>query len=500
MKYRNILLNICLLSLSTGFVACSSESGWGEPEPDGAGKDEVLEIEVVEEDFDVTGDKESTRSTQSGNNVNFQNGDYFGITFYKGSTIIADNLKMSWSGGKLNADPRLLYETYKDAQFYCYYPYDESCSGVTTDAALKQKLPVTADQSTKELYKKCDIMSASGTITKNKPSFQMKHLRSCISVDKFTKSVYFVTWGNKQIIKSGDYETNYTINVQNPAHNKVFANFFKGEDGVYRCIVEPGTTQAYDLCFTPKTGSMISKALSNGSSTYVAGTRYHHATGGGEREYSFQDIEIGSIVYATADKELKVAPANYIRGYDDTYKLGKVIGYKIVDNRMCCYIEQHPDYEAHNLMNAAYLCIPKNSWAEVKNDPDNNRETLLEKVGYSSIKDLAKELNDMTSLFPGYFGKWGFPVFYDISRYPNITQRIELNYYLATTIEWSTDAPNNNISGYGKFDKFYYNGNLYSQNYGLTTYTVDCRWSIDLHWSSYPTVDLKLYNVFEIDL
>lgn len=449
MKYRNILLNLCLLSLSSGFVACSSESVWGEPEPETPGKDEVVEIDVKMADFDVTGDKDETRSTQSGNDVNFESGDAIGITIYNGSTIIANNVKVTYDGSKWTAASKL---DGVGAQYYAYYPYDASCSGVKTDAALKTKLPVTADQSTKELYKKCDIMSATGTGAA-KISISLKHVRSCISVDSFQKTLVYNEMGDIKIIGSENYESNSTINVQNTAHNKIVGNFYKGEDGDYRCIVEAGTGQAYDLCITPNGGTLSSSALSNGSTTYVAGKRYHHALGG-QRTYSWQDMGIGSYVgvkNVNGKAEYYVNPGgSWQRTSGHVEWLGEVVGFTRESNKVHLwlrtfpylwtelgykgvFVHNHPGWKVELATNDLLYDLDRvetGAQFAPKQD-DGNRN------GYSTFAYALTKLNQKSAKY-AELEQWGVAVYKDMMTCANLANLIFDAYYVLLREEGRT--------------------------------------------------------------
>lgn len=160
-------------------TACQSEdyetTATGEP----------LELTVTASDFTLA-DGTTTRATDNGTATTFENGDLVGLIIVdKDGNLLADNAPYKLNGSTWS------FDTSSGKQPACcdpamsisivYYPYDAAANGAKSVEDLKDKFPVLSDQSTKDNYRKSDLMTWTGTAQK-KITATLSHARASFSL------------------------------------------------------------------------------------------------------------------------------------------------------------------------------------------------------------------------------------------------------------------------------------------------------------------------------
>ena len=168
-----------------------------------------LAITVTDGGYAST-DKTATRATENGYRTEFTDGDACGLYIVRGGTVVYDNVKLSAIAGTdgLTWHPSedvSLAGGLSGEQYFLYYPYKENMKGKTNASAtdangffdpLVSGWQPEADQSTYTAYTTSDLMTATGTASKNGNkltlSFSMTH-RMALAVIEMPKTVYQFT-------------------------------------------------------------------------------------------------------------------------------------------------------------------------------------------------------------------------------------------------------------------------------------------------------------------
>lgn len=243
---RNIIHTLWAAALL--LTACTQEEF---PMPD-TGNAVPLAITVTDGGYAST-DKAATRATENGYRTEFTDGDECGLYIVRDGAVVYDNVKLTaTAGGSLTWQPEpgvTLAGGLADEQYFLYYPYQSDMSNKINASATDAEgffAPFVsgwqpeADQSTYEAYTASDLMTATGTASKNGNkltlSFSMTH-RMALAVIEMPKTVYKFTDSSIP---------DYTIDPYTPDFSGEAKPCGNGEN-TYRYLVNPKTVPAPTL-------------------------------------------------------------------------------------------------------------------------------------------------------------------------------------------------------------------------------------------------------------
>ena len=262
-------------------AACSPED---DALPGGDGDNTApaaLRIEVSASDFtsaatrsnagsnnSIDGNNAATRATDNGAVTTFESGDRIGIIVLDGSgNVLSDNIPYKYNGNAWNFDnangegKTALYYDNKATAYVAYFPYSPEADGITgadIPAALKAKFPPRYDQRTEDAYRASDLLvwsNGTGSVPLKKLEIKFTHAYSSLSLSPSIKC------------KIDGKETSYTTSSVDDVSFTIGTEPllpYRADDGSYRIIVSPQTTDARWFCsYKAKTygGTMPETAL-----------------------------------------------------------------------------------------------------------------------------------------------------------------------------------------------------------------------------------------------
>ena len=245
-------------------AACSPED---DALPGGDGDNTApaaLRIEVSASDFTTA----ATRATDNGAVTTFESGDRIGIIVLDGSgNVLSDNIPYKYNGSAWSFDnangegKTALYYDNKATAYVAYFPYSPEADGITgadIPAALKAKFPPRYDQRTEDAYRASDLLvwsNGTGSVPLKKLEIKFTHAYSSLSLSPSIKC------------KIDGKETSYTTSSVDDVSFTIGTEPllpYRADDGSYRIIVSPQTTDARWFCsYKAKTygGTMPETAL-----------------------------------------------------------------------------------------------------------------------------------------------------------------------------------------------------------------------------------------------
>lgn len=247
---RNIIHTLWMAAaLPLLLASCQQEEL---PDMNGASDTTPLSITVTDGGYAST-DKAATRATENGYRTEFTNGDACGLYIVRGGTVVYDNVKLTatvGTDGSLTWQPAAgvtLAGGLFDEKYFLYYPYQSDMSGKTNASAtgadgffapLISGWQPVADQSTYTAYTASDLMTATGTASKNgkqlKLSFAMTHCMA-LAVIEMPKTLYQFTNNTDIPDYTATSSADFTDSDTKPC---------RMADGTYRYIVNPASTTA----------------------------------------------------------------------------------------------------------------------------------------------------------------------------------------------------------------------------------------------------------------
>ena len=287
-----IFLSLLLLA------ACSPED---DALPDGDGDNTApaaLRIEVSASDFTTA----ATRATDNGAVTTFESGDRIGIIVLDGSgNVLSDNIPYKYNGNAWNFDnangegKTALYYDNKATAYVAYFPYSPEADGITgadIPAALKAKFPPRYDQRTEDAYRASDLLvwsNGTGSVPLKKLEIKFTHAYSSLSLSPSIKCK--IDEKETSYIPSSVDDVSFTIGTEPLLP-------YRADDGSYRIIVSPQTTDA--RWFYAYGGTMRSGTMSE--TTLAANIRYTLApTLKDIGAYTFANAQVGDF-YCRNDK------------------------------------------------------------------------------------------------------------------------------------------------------------------------------------------------------
>ena len=245
-------------------AACSPED---DALPGGDGDNTApaaLRIEVSASDFTTA----ATRATDNGAVTTFESGDRIGIIVLDGSgNVLSDNIPYKYNGSAWSFDnangegKTALYYDNKATAYVAYFPYSPEADGITgadIPAALKAQFPPRYDQRTEDAYRASDLLvwsNGTGSVPLKTLEIEFTHAYSSLSLSPSIKC------------KIDGKETSYTTSSVDDVSFTIGTEPllpYRADDGSYRIIVSPQTTDARWFCsYKAKTygGTMPETAL-----------------------------------------------------------------------------------------------------------------------------------------------------------------------------------------------------------------------------------------------
>lgn len=240
---RNIIHTLWM-ALPLLLASCQQEEL---PDMNSASDAALLSITVTDGGYAST-DKSATRAAENGYRTIFTEGDTCGLYIVRGGTVVYDNVKLTVTAG---IDGSLRWKSdvtlaggLDNEKYFLYYPYQSVMRGKTdasaTDAdgffaPLVSGWQPAVDQSDYAAYTGSDLMTATGTASKNGNQlnliFGMTH-RMAMAVIEMPKTLYKFTDNADGAIPDCTMATvaDFTDSETKPC---------RMEDGTYRCIVNP---------------------------------------------------------------------------------------------------------------------------------------------------------------------------------------------------------------------------------------------------------------------
>ena len=284
-----IFLSLLLLA------ACSPED---DALPDGDGDNTALRIEVSASDFTTA----ATRATDNGAVTTFESGDRIGIIVLDGSgNVLSDNIPYKYNGSAWSFDnangegKTALYYDNKATAYVAYFPYSPEADGITgadIPAALKAQFPPRYDQRTEDAYRASDLLvwsNGTGSVPLKTLEIEFTHAYSSLSLSPSIKC------------KIDGKETSYTTSSVDDVSFTIGTEPllpYRADDGSYRIIVSPQTTDARWFCsYKAKTygGTMPETALAANNRHTLAPTLKDIGA------YTFANAQVGDF-YCKNDK------------------------------------------------------------------------------------------------------------------------------------------------------------------------------------------------------
>ena len=296
-------------------AACSPED---DALPGGDGDNTApaaLRIEVSASDFtsaatrsnagsnnSIDGNNAATRATDNGAVTTFESGDRIGITVLDGSgNVLSDNIPYKYNGSAWSFDnangegKTALYYDNKATAYVAYFPYSPEADGITgadIPAALKAQFPPRYDQRTEDAYRASDLLvwsNGTGSVPLKTLEIEFTHAYSSLSLSPSIKCK--IDEKETSYIPSSVDDVSFTIGTEPLLP-------YRADDGSYRIIVSPQTTDA--RWFYAYGGTMRSGTMSE--TTLAANIRYTLApTLKDIGAYTFANAQVGDF-YCKNDK------------------------------------------------------------------------------------------------------------------------------------------------------------------------------------------------------
>lgn len=293
-----IFLSLLLLA------ACSPED---DALPDGDGDNTALRIEVSASDFTTA----ATRATDNGAVTTFESGDRIGIIVLDGNgNVLSGNIPYKYNGSAWSFDnangegKTALYYDNKATAYVAYFPYSPEADGITSadiPAALKAQFPPRYDQRTEDAYRASDLLvwsNGTGSVPLKTLEIEFTHAYSSLSLSPSIKC------------KIDGKETSYTTSSVDDVSFTIGTEPrlpYRADDGSYRIIVSPQTTDARWFCsYKAKTygGTMPETALAANNRHTLAPTLKDIGA------YTFANAQVGDFYCKNKKNEGYLIPGD----------------------------------------------------------------------------------------------------------------------------------------------------------------------------------------------
>lgn len=307
-------------------AACSPED---DALPGGDGDNTApatLRIEVSASDFtsaatrsnagsnnSIDGNNAATRATDKDDITTFESGDRIGIIVLDGSgNVLSDNIPYKYNGNAWNFDnangegKTALYYDNKATAYVAYFPYSPEADGITgadIPAALKAQFPPRYDQRTEDAYRASDLLvwsNGTGSVPLKTLEIEFTHAYSSLSLSPSIKC------------KIDGKETSYTTSSVDDVSFTIGTEPllpYRADDGSYRIIVSPQTTDARWFCsYKAKTygGTMPETALAANIRHTLAPTLKDIGA------YTFANAQVGDFYCKNDNNEGYLIPGDIV--------------------------------------------------------------------------------------------------------------------------------------------------------------------------------------------
>lgn len=255
----------------------------------------TLTIHVTADGFAST-DGAVTRASEDGYTTKFINGDKIGVFAVKDNSVIegCNNVPLTYNGTSWIGS---VYP-YKDAQYFAYYPYNESMNGKTSvEKIVEAFTPLQPDQSTYANYTKSDLMTTDVVSPSNKVlNFKFEHKMSLIEISLPVQDKYTTSDGyeyTSPVIGA-------TFNITSNGHQQQSITPYNMGGGVYRYIVPADGSHTVSGEFQTSDGKTIrysEEKISLSAGLYMRlNVSYEGAPPSGEPQT--RELKVGDYFYS----------------------------------------------------------------------------------------------------------------------------------------------------------------------------------------------------------
>lgn len=295
------LFQLSLLFLLCISVLCGCTDN-DEPVPATDGS--TLTVHATADGF-ASADGADTRASEDGYTTKFVNGDKIGVFAVKNGQVIEDckNVPLTYNG--TNWEGTAYY--YTGAEYFAYYPYDESMKDETSVDEIVKVFKPQDDQSTYASYTKSDLMTADVVFPSDKTlNFKFEHKMSLIEI---SLPVQKYTTGGESPYEYSSPVIGATFSIASDGNGQQSITPYNMGGGVYRCIVPAGVSHTVGGEFQTGGGKTIEynkPKLSLSAGNYKRlNVSYNGAPSGEPQERA---LEEGDFYYSGGDICPKDAP------------------------------------------------------------------------------------------------------------------------------------------------------------------------------------------------
>ncbi|WP_455967377.1 fimbrillin family protein [Bacteroides fluxus] len=370
-------------------AACSPED---DALPGGDGDNTApaaLRIEVSASDFtsaatrsnagsnnSIDGNNAATRATDNGAVTTFESGDRIGIIVLDGSgNVLSDNIPYKYNGSAWSFDnangegKTALYYDNKATAYVAYFPYSPEADGITgadIPAALKAQFPPRYDQRTEDAYRASDLLvwsNGTGSVPLKTLEIEFTHAYSSLSLSPSIKC------------KIDGKETSYTTSSVDDVSFTIGTEPrlpYRADDGSYRIIVSPQTTDARWFCsYKAKTygGTMPETALAANIRHTLAPTLKDIGA------YTFANAQVGDFYCKNDNNEGYLIPGDIVSPTQEQQKACIGIVYSTDVSRIGTAAKQALKKKEVNTPHGLVMALTNASegcrWGEVSKDENS---------------------------------------------------------------------------------------------------------------------------------
>lgn len=212
-------------------------------------KGEPLEIETAMQGF-MDAEKPGTRAIVSAGKTTFKVGDFIGVFAMKNGALISDcnNVKLAYQGSGVWKGQDV-YDYGGGVTYFAYYPYNAEMNSKTSLDAIKDAFVLSEVQNTPDLLAANDLMTATGTMSSGKLTFNFTHAL-CLLEFYVPKDIKFEHYGSYYNFYHFSYHYDIIVAdicIGRRTPYKTFTiSTYRADGDLYRCIIPPMTLDIYD--------------------------------------------------------------------------------------------------------------------------------------------------------------------------------------------------------------------------------------------------------------
>lgn len=234
MKNYFMKSSMMLMAVSAALASCTQEDVLQNTPAQPS--DNELKLSVSTQDFVSDAQGRAITNNDDKRTSAFEDGDQMGLyIFSEDGEVLCDNLLYTYTDGKWTTD-KTIYQ-YKNAQYVAYFPYCKDLSGGTGVESIteyfKANILPTVSQTNAEAYEQADLMIATTSqVDGENVNLTLAHQFSMIELNVPCR----------KYITSATDGFQYAAPVKMEVEINEKTELYRAADGIYRMIVEPGTT------------------------------------------------------------------------------------------------------------------------------------------------------------------------------------------------------------------------------------------------------------------